>query len=83
LAEDYRLRLIEDLQNDLARLQGRATYFNAVLDNVREANRLLQTPSPDPKALVKAAYRASEVNYDPPDAGDMGPDRFFGTYRSA
>ena len=81
LAEDYRLRLIEDLQKDLSRLRGRETYYTTVLESVREANRLLQAPSPDPKALVKATYRASEVNYDPPtratwdqivSSGDIG-----------
>ena len=81
LGEDYRQRLIEDLQKDLSRLRGRETYYNIVLESVREANRLLQTPSPDPMALVKAAYRASEVNYDPPtratwdqivSSGDIG-----------
>ena len=65
LGDEYRQRLIADLQKDLARLQGREIYYQAVLESVRDANRLLRESSQDPKDLVKAAYRASEINFDP------------------
>ncbi|MDX1625289.1 MAG: hypothetical protein R3323_02140 [Wenzhouxiangellaceae bacterium] len=65
LGEDYRLRLIADLETDLAALKGMETYYREVLDSVRDAIRLLGQPSPDARSLVKATYRASEINYDP------------------
>ncbi len=66
LGRDYTKRLVSDLQQDLANAQILDRYYDQVLDSVQEADRLLSASDPDPKALVVAAYRASEYIYIPP-----------------
>lgn len=65
LGDDYRERLISDLRKDLGNLQRMESYYDEVLANVREAEHLLTQPQPDPRQLLKASYRASEITYDP------------------
>lgn len=67
LGQEYTQRLIADLERDLAATRSLKSYYAEVLENVEEADRLLAAPAPDSKALVIAAYRASEFNNNPPD----------------
>ena len=61
LGLEYERRLVADLQQDLVMHEISASYYQAVLDSVVEADLLLVTPNSDPKRLVISAYRASEV----------------------
>lgn len=65
LGDDYRERLISDLRKDLGNLQRMESYYDEVLASVRAAEHLLIQPQPDPRQLLKASYRASEINYEP------------------
>jgi len=65
LGDDYRERLITDLRKDLGNLQRMESYYDEVLANVREAENLLIRAQPDPRQLLKASYRASEITYHP------------------
>lgn len=67
LGEQYRDRMIADLENDKAIYQGSSNYFREVLLSIEEADRLLSSPNPDPRELVIAAYRASEYMSNPPN----------------
>ena len=65
LGRAYAARLATDLENDLTSRRQLVAYYDAVLDSVERANALLADPQADPRALVIAAYRATEVNYIP------------------
>lgn len=65
LGKVYLDRLSSDLQYDLDATETMIAYYSAVVEGVLEADRLLSTANPDPRALVVAAYRASEVNVLP------------------
>ena len=65
LGEDYKERLITDIQNDLASTQVLTGYYRDVLDSVTETDRLLSVPEADARALAVAAYRASEFTSIP------------------
>lgn len=56
-------RLIADVQNDLNGRNLQLAYYDAVNEGALQANALLQQASPDPRALVIAAYRATEYSY--------------------
>jgi hypothetical protein len=66
LGRAYAARLAEDLERDLASRRLLVDYYGAVLDSVERTDALLAQPDADPKALVIAAYRASEINYRAP-----------------
>lgn len=61
----YAARLTADLEHDLASRRALVAYYAAVLDSVERTDVLLADPQADPKDLVVAAYRASELNYQP------------------
>jgi hypothetical protein len=63
LGRGYAERLGADLERDLASRRVLVAYYRAVLDSVERTDALLADPASDPKALVIAAYRASELNY--------------------
>ncbi len=65
LGRYYTERLVTDLENDLAVSAGLFTYYSQVLENVEETERLLRTPNASSKAVVVAAYRASEFINSP------------------
>ncbi len=65
LGDEYRHRIVFDLQQDLANSLTQASYYSDVLESVLEAERLLAETNPDPRALVVAAYRASEIANNP------------------
>src|SRR5687768_2116695 len=56
-------RLTADLRKDLDSRSGLVAYYAAVLDGVERTDALLADTFADPKDLVAAAYRATEVNY--------------------
>ena len=66
LGRAYAARLTADLERDLASRRALVAYYGAVLGNVERTDALLADPQADPKELVVAAYRASEINYSPP-----------------
>ena len=66
LGQEYTQRLIVDIERDLAATRSLKSYYAIVLESVEEADRLLANPAPDNKALVIAAYRASEFTNNPP-----------------
>jgi hypothetical protein len=66
LGRAYAARLSEDLEQDLATRRALVAYYGAVLDSVERTDALIADPQADPKELVIAAYRASEINYQPP-----------------
>ncbi len=81
LGEDYTVRLIADLESDLVAARTLTSYYQAVTESIETTDRLLASPDPDPKALVVAAYRASEFSSNPPNratwdqivsSGDLG-----------
>ncbi len=61
----YVQRLIADAEADLLARRRSIAYYEAVRDAAVRANTLLQQSSPNPRALVIAAYRASEYSYAP------------------
>ena len=65
LSKDYTVRLIADLEQDLAANKAASNYYTQVLDSIETADRLLSGADPDAKELVAAAYRASEFNNNP------------------
>ena len=65
LAEDYTVRLIADLEQNLSAARRLTSYYDAVTQSIVDADRMLLLPDPDPEALVGAAYRASEFMYTP------------------
>ena len=65
LGHFYTVRLITDLENDLAVGTALFEYYDQVLKSVEEADRLLSAASPDAQAVVVATYRASEFNNNP------------------
>ncbi|MEM7330044.1 MAG: DUF6090 family protein [Pseudomonadota bacterium] len=67
LGQEYAQRLIADLEQDLAATRSLKNYYAQVLESVEDADRLLAKPDSDSKALVVAAYRASEYNDNPPN----------------
>ena len=67
LGEDYTVRLIADLENDLAGARTQTSYYDDVTKSIETTDRLLASPDPDPQALVIAAYRASEFSNNPPN----------------
>ncbi|MGD9980438.1 MAG: hypothetical protein AB7H66_00765 [Hyphomonadaceae bacterium] len=64
--EAYVERLIGDLEVDLQSRRAAVAYYDAVYQSAERANALLTSPSPDPRALVISAYRATEYSYNPP-----------------
>lgn len=66
LGRAYAARLSADLEQDLATRRALVAYYGAVLDSVERTDTLLADPGADPKELVAAAYRASEISYQPP-----------------
>ena len=66
LGRVYAARLTADLEQDLTSRSGLVAYYGAVLDSVQRTDTLLADPQADAKELVVAAYRASEINYQPP-----------------
>jgi hypothetical protein len=78
---DYVARLASDLGQDLASRTALVAYYADVLASVERTDALLADPQSDPQELVVAAYRASEINYQPASratwdvivsAGDVG-----------
>ncbi len=65
LGRAYAERLAMDLEQDLVSRRQMVAYYAAVLDSVERADALLADPQSDPRELVVAAYRASEVNFIP------------------
>ncbi|MEM5518631.1 hypothetical protein WNY37_16860 [Henriciella sp. AS95] len=65
LAESYTVRLIADLEQDLSASRRLTSYYDAVTQSIVDADRMLSLTDPDPKALIVAAYRASEFTYTP------------------
>jgi hypothetical protein len=65
LGHYYTVRLITDLENDLAVGKALLKYYDQVLESVEEADRLLSVSNPDAQAVVVSAYRASEFNNNP------------------
>ncbi|MDT8439893.1 MAG: hypothetical protein RQ729_12890 [Wenzhouxiangellaceae bacterium] len=65
LGAEYTVRLIADLEQDLSAARTLASYYDDVTEAIKDADRLLSQPDPDPKALVVAAYRASEFSTNP------------------
>jgi hypothetical protein len=61
----YVTRLTADFEQDLALRRQLVDYYGAVLDSVERTDSLLADPRADPKTLVIAAYRATEVNNNP------------------
>ncbi|GJL91353.1 hypothetical protein [Hyphococcus sp.] len=62
---DYTVRLVADLEQDLAAARTMTSYYAAVTESIKTTDRLLTTPAPDPQTLVVAAYRASEFSSNP------------------
>ncbi|MEZ5894974.1 MAG: DUF6090 family protein [Parvularculaceae bacterium] len=58
---DYQDRIVADLRADHATTQTQLDYYRTVLENIVEAERLLGLAEPEPRALLVAAYRASEL----------------------
>lgn len=67
LGDQYTIRLVADLEQDLADNLVLLAYYDQVLASVVEADRLLASPDANPKDLVAAAYRASEFSNNPTD----------------
>ena len=65
LGQDYTERVLADLKGDLEIYRSSSSYFGAVQASILEADSLLAEPDPDPRALVIAAYRASEFMTSP------------------
>ncbi|MDT8442537.1 MAG: DUF6090 family protein, partial [Desulfuromonadales bacterium] len=65
LGAEYTVRLIADLEQDLSAARTLASYYDDVTEAIKDADWLLSLPDPDPKALVVAAYRASEFSANP------------------
>lgn len=63
--EAYVQRLIADVERDLDGRRDSLAYYEAVNDGALQADALLHEASPDPRALVIAAYRATEYSYNP------------------
>jgi len=63
LGRAYAARLAHDLEQDLATRRAIGAYYGAVLASVERADALLADPHSDAKALVVAAYRASEIYF--------------------
>lgn len=67
LGNQYTIRLVADLEQDLADNLVLLAYYDQVLASVVDADRLLASPDANPKDLVAAAYRASEFSNNPTD----------------
>lgn len=65
LGRDYTVRLIADLEHDLSAVRTLIGYYDDVTQSIEDADRMLASSDPEPKALVVAAYRASEFTYNP------------------
>lgn len=65
LGEDYLVRLIADLEQDLSATRGLIGYYDDVTKSIKDTDRMLASPDPEPRALVVSAYRASEFTYNP------------------
>jgi len=65
LGLDYEDRLVVDLQKDLRMLRGMVSYYQEVLNSVLAAQQMLSDDSGQATQLIKNAYRASEINYNP------------------
>lgn len=65
LGKDYTVRLIADLEHDLFAVRTLIGYYDDVTQSIEDADRMLASSGPEPKALVVAAYRASEFTYNP------------------
>jgi hypothetical protein len=63
LGREYVERLTADLKQDLASRRALVDYYRLVLDSVERTDVLLGDPDSDPRDLVVAAYRASEISY--------------------
>ena len=61
--EEFAQRLLQDLRQDLVGRERMVSYYQAVMDSGEKAIDLLESPAPDPKALVINAYRATEYNF--------------------
>ena len=67
LGEEYVNRLIAELEQDIITTRDLANYYTAVLEGVKETDRLLADATADSRQLVVAAYRASEFATTPPN----------------
>lgn len=67
LGEHYVVRLVTDLEKDLAGNLVLLGYYDQVLSSIVAADRLVASPDANPKDLVAAAYRASEFSNNPTD----------------
>ena len=65
LGRDYQGRILADLRADHATTKIQLDYYRIVLENVFETERLLALAEPEPRALLIAAYRASELSKIP------------------
>jgi hypothetical protein len=65
LGQYYIDRLAVDLGNDVEIHTAQLSYYKQVLDSVKQVERLLIENSTDAKAIVSAAYRATEVSNVP------------------
>lgn len=61
--EEFAERLLQDLRQDLVGRERMVSYYQAVMDSGEKTVALLNSPVPDPKALVVNAYRATEYNF--------------------
>jgi len=61
--EAYVQRLIADVEGDLENRRQGLLYYDAVYEGAVQTNALLRQASPDPRALVVNAYRATEYSY--------------------
>lgn len=66
LGQSYIDRLVIDLQEDLKTKNRFIDYYDSVYDSAERAVALLNTETPDARALVINAYRATEYSYEPP-----------------
>ena len=62
LGRYYLSRLVVDLTAELNVSTSTAAYYRQVLDSVERTETLLLQQRPDGKALIAAAYRATEVS---------------------
>jgi hypothetical protein len=65
LGRAYAARLAVDLEHDRATRGALVAYYGAVLESVERTDALLADAQAEPKDLVVAAYRASEINFLP------------------
>jgi hypothetical protein len=64
LGRAYAARLATDLGQDLASRRKLVAYYATVLAGIERTDALLANLRSDPRELVAAAYRASEINFE-------------------